>query len=241
VKYPWLESLWMKLSGKENFYHISKKSIGEEDAVFYEDRKRDGRGKYIVHEDQKKASKICAKKGNGNRYMEIHTHPGEGVYPSGHDLTRLLYYSDRIKTMGIAQTDPNTGEVLGYGFYKMRKNTPSIDEIGGPIKLDKSSHEATIRDSRNKLVKYNIQCKMIPANGYRFDKNSGEFIKKDDSSYSRILKYAAIFFAVAGLALFVPGITGNAIGNLGSASSNFIGVLLFVVGIVGLFFGLKKK
>ncbi|MFA5953091.1 MAG: hypothetical protein WC812_00705 [Candidatus Pacearchaeota archaeon] len=76
-----------------------------------------------------------------------------------------------------------------------------------------------------------------------FDEKFKDFLKRnsDNSSNLEGKVISSIFgiCALAGIYFGISGMTGAAIG-LTKASSSFLGVLLFVGGIAGLFFSLKK-
>jgi len=240
IKDPWRESMWMKLAGKNNFYHISKKDIRDEEDVFYGEKKENGRKKDMVYEDKKKTIKILKNKKHDAPYMELHTHPDASPYLSGNDIKRLLHQSYRIKTMVTAQTNSETGEVEGYAFYKRTKSTPSYSEVKDKITVRDSDGHATADSLKGALKKYGIKSRMVPAEGYRFDEDTGVFLKRDGGLISKLAASVLVCF-VAGLALFSPNITGNAIGNLASVTSNGIGGILIVAGLVGAFVAVKKK
>ncbi|MEK6918049.1 MAG: hypothetical protein AABW51_03810 [Nanoarchaeota archaeon] len=44
-----------------------------------------------------------------------------------------------------------------------------------------------------------------------------------------------------GLFFFVPNLTGNATGNLNASITNILGIALFVLGLVVVYFSFKKK
>ncbi len=87
-------------------------------------------GRNYTENDYEKISKIMGDS-DFERYTEVHNHPiprrmyeqGMGSIPSEHDFGGFLM-NDRIRTMVIAQQDPETGKVEGYYFFRKTKKTP---------------------------------------------------------------------------------------------------------------------
>lgn len=93
---------------------------------------------------------------------------------------------------------------------------------------------------RDALWKYKIKSRHVPAEGYEFDAYEGEFIKGKEDSLESKLSVVTLILLGTGLILLSPIITGNVIGNLNQNSSNLIGGILFVLGLVGSFILGKK-
>ena len=119
--------------------HSFIKYPGEEPADVTDYRKSKT---YRAKKDWTKSSKLIDSN-KGRRYTDIHTHPTSIDYvfgaskkrlsrikdsnalPSGTDL-RVFLKRDDLKTAVIAVRDSQTGEVLGYHFFRKTRNTPSF-------------------------------------------------------------------------------------------------------------------
>jgi len=88
-------------------------------------------------------------------------------------------------------------------------------------------------------AKYNLQYKFVPEKGYFFNQGSLRFEKK------KLEQIVSTVVAVGGFlgSLFFLGsnVTGNAIGNLSKNSGSGIGIILFLIGLAGVFFYFRKK
>jgi len=62
--------------------------------------------------------------------------------------------------------------------------------------------------------------------------------KKNKQLLNRSL---GIITLTSGLFFLSSNFTGNVIGSLNQTSSNLIGIILFLIGLFGAFFGLKQK
>jgi len=67
----------------------------------------------------------------------------------------------------------------------------------------------------------------------------GDYLRKP-SSLEKSLAVLSIGSVLAGIFFLSPNLTGNVIGNVAKNSGNILGGVLFILGIVGAFFTLKK-
>ncbi|MBU4070149.1 MAG: hypothetical protein KJ646_04165, partial [Nanoarchaeota archaeon] len=76
-------------------------------------------------------------------------------------------------------------------------------------------------------------------------KEAGEEInqqrQKRNSLESEVTVTIALAGVVSGLIFLSPNLTGNVIGNLSNSSSNIIGGVLFLIGLVGAFFSIRGR
>lgn len=188
--------------------------------------------------------------------------------PSGGDM-RTIIYNRGLKTSAIAVRDTRTGEVLGYNIIKKTKETPTVGSDDGTISLgfflkylvglDQYSRDAIGYDGKrakalNKndpaiarqayeelLDKYNLKSRFVPADKYKLNEQSTAFVPKDNSGLERkVAGIVASILLVSSIFFLYSNMTGNVIG-INKTSSNWIGGILFVIGLVGAFFYFKKK
>jgi len=89
--------------------------------------------------------------------------------------------------------------------------------------------------------KYHLQIKKVPAEGYFYEKGMGFLKKKKESKLEQKVIAASILSLFAGIILLSAGITGNAIADLSVSNSKTLGTVLFIIGLIGGFFLLKKR
>lgn len=192
------------------------------------------------------------------RYTDLHNHSVTGevhdeALPSADDMWVFLR-NGRNKTMAIAQQDSKTGEVQGYLILRKRKDTPSEgSKIGENAVVRRhelyryqhlsAQNPRVAMDELSK--KYNIQYRWVPAKGYelpseRTSQTGWRFVKKRSSLESSAVTVSVI--GLLGATFFLSSnFTGNVINNSNSIISNWIGGVLFVVGIVGFFAYFRKR
>lgn len=68
----------------------------------------------------------------------------------------------------------------------------------------------------------------------------GKLEGKPSSGLEKSLSVVSIGSIIAGIFFLSPNLTGNVIGNLTRSSSNILGIGLFILGIIGVFFTLKR-
>jgi hypothetical protein len=194
-------------------------------------------------------------------YSLLHTHPSKSldtplnkilrifgftekgyvssVTPSPADLYTFLS-QPKIKNMIIAQRDIKTGKVEGYFYARKPKGyTPNIsrDEITDRML---NSNGTGYEPTSAVMEGLNLKYKTIPAEGDEYDSSRERFEKK--SGIENKIQASIVSLSLIVSILFLSSnITGNAIGSLNQASSNFIGGFLFLFGLVGAFMYLRKK
>lgn len=67
------------------------------------------------------------------RFMEIHTHPfkSRGYRYASFQDCRIFFSNRNAKASVIAQTDPGTGELIGYSVYRKKKDFVSPRRLSG--------------------------------------------------------------------------------------------------------------
>ena len=85
--------------------------------------------------------------------------------------------------------------------------------------------------------KYGLKYRYVSAKDFSFDESSARFEK--ETLEGKVEAVVAITCLAISLIFLTSNITGNIIGS--STTSNILGVILLLVGIVGAFFWLKKK
>lgn len=228
VRRPGLESAYIKFPGK-NIRNISKK-----------------RRRTSVYSNGLMINKLLREEGKD--FLHAHTHPyipgkeSPNVLPSDNDWNNFLNIRKNQKTMIIAQQNGNTGEVEGYFIMRKTKNTQkNIDkaECFQDIRSYSQSSNYYLYTWLCALAeKYNIQYRFVPAEGYKFDRIS--FVPKEGLE-NKVAKAVSLSGFGSGTVLLSSNITGNVIGNLNQISLNWIGGVLFVVGLIAGFFWLKKR
>jgi len=182
------------------------------------------------------------------QYTQVHTHPvryGEktnGAMPSSADF-RVFLNDSLIKTMVIAQQNTKTGEVEGYMILRKKVKAPKEKQQLGRHSIPQYALAEIGRTDRVAEIKkiaqeYHLQYRWIPAKGYLLPKGGWSFRKK---GLEKIAITTAIIGVFTGLFLLSSNITGNVIGSLNRTSTNWIGVILFVIGLVGAFAYFKKR
>ena len=204
------------------------------------------------------------------RYMQIHTHPTEvdgkvrnSVIPSGPDLKNFLLEKDKLnRTRAIATREPDTGKVRGYTVIRKTNNTPRVgffDELKSligkgllsQIKRDTKEYSHLMSEYRaqgrldlmyktfeNFAEKYQLNYKLKASEGYTLSDAKTRFEKKKNLEG---IALTAMFGLLGAIFIFYSNFTGNVIGNNVNSNSNLIGMVLFIVGIVGTFIYFKKN
>lgn len=202
-------------------------------------------------------------KHRGSPYMDIHTHKYTGglnsmlYFPSSEDI-KLFLSNRKAKMMVIATRKEKTGEVLGYYILRKTKETPKVTSWISEIdKPGSSAHELAISylshslglvssynyakkhiDLLDKIKKeYHLQERILPTKGYAAYK--GEFYKPNN--LEKMAEAAVFVMFFAGLFFLSSNVTGNVIANLNKITMNILGIILFALGIVGLFFYSRRR
>jgi hypothetical protein len=223
-KKPWLEQMYLKFPGNE-LTDVAR------------DRKRGA-----VSFSMEKTMGALSKYGKG-AYSNLHTHPHkygikDQALPSADDLGAFLNQSQE-KTMAIVSQNKRSGKVSGSFLIRKKNHTygSNFDEsrVSGLLDGYKKSSADEKRSALEGLSdKYRLQFRQLDA--------EGKTIHQYNSSKVPRFSAVGLMIAVASGAFFLsPTLTGNAIGNLTTTTSNIIGAGLFVVGIVGSYSYFRKK
>ena len=203
-----------------------------------------------VKVDRTKVEKLLKDRSN-KKYSTIHTHlhntPGVG-FPSEKDIETFLM-DDNSKSMYIAQMDENTWKVKGY--FCLRKTGKTK-----PYEIDQKINKEVFKDIEDSRFvyglnigrgeemtgldyvakKHHLRFRMIPAKGYVFNKSiyENKFVKKDDLEKKVEASIISILF-ICSLFFSSYNITGYSIANLPHSILNGISVILFLLGLVGVY------
>ena len=199
-------------------------------------------------DEEKKARVLKDRKS----YSSLHTHPyGDrrkrwdiGIRPPAEPSFGDIFFflkNSKEKYSHIAQTDEDTGEVGGYvTLAKTKKTDAALKKLAPEDAYPVITRENYDRDLRGIISNYHIQVRYSPAKGYKFDNEKIMFVKQEGlerklSAITTILGFLASLFFLS------SNFTGNVISNLTLKTSNIIGTILFLVGLIGAFFYFKKR
>jgi len=205
------------------------------------------------------------------KYSGIHTHRFSDlrkarVFASYDDVKSLLGNPHK-KTEIIAYKNRNSGEIVGCLILKKTKVTPQFkDRIGMNhlkerllsyrINLDSSQQmnsgvQAYLFDALKAVAgEFRFSVKFVPSTGYDFDTTRGITYLKEEGNNSeheeksleqRIFPMLAIGSIVASLSFLSSNLTGNAIADLSLSISNWIGGVLFLVGVCAAFTYFRRR
>jgi hypothetical protein len=142
-------------------------------------------------------------------------------------------------------------EKTGAGAFKtMRGLIKSLEDI----KPQRITYHACGKTEKEAKTKDKLYARELNRSGYSLRYTSDEVYLKDNNTHmyggpiriwwlknkrpdlEEIAFVTSIILFFTGLFFLYPNLTGNAIGNLTKTSSNFIGGMLFILGVAGLFF-----
>ncbi|MEK6935369.1 MAG: hypothetical protein AABW67_01135 [Nanoarchaeota archaeon] len=129
--------------------------------------------------------------------------------------------------------------------YEGQENTKK--EIKEELKayMSDSSEDRSPKKTLEELKKFtenhDLGYRFVPAKGYEFNEDQLSFALKNKKTLEvKVASIIGISF-LASIILFSSNITGFAIANLTPRTSNLIGVMLFIIGLIGTFYYFKKK
>jgi hypothetical protein len=197
-------------------------------------------GKNSVYTDEEKLKSLLKNSGR-NKYTVVHTHT-IGVFPSLDDFANFLN-NKAYQTMVIAQRSKE-GKVEGYGVFRKTARTPGFS-LADPLilmGLEGISYLSPLASLGMVVQGYNLKCRFVPVKGYTLNKRL-KFVEKNKESEleGKFAATASIVGILAGLFFLSSNLTGNVIANISQSSSNVLGAVLLVVGLVAGFFWVKKK
>lgn len=154
---------------------------------------------------------------------------------------------------GVLRKVKNSGVEVGQMDYSGKEHWPThLPWTGGRGGVKK------IYDSRGKILYDNSHIVGDHYGGSKAENSAENFYRTfekgvDEPGYegllqqmrasrkeSGILAFLSVGAIIAGIVFLSPNLTGNAISNLSSSSSNILGGILFLLGVVGAFFYTKK-
>lgn len=214
----------------------------------------------IVFRDTKKIERLYKESG-GKKYLEIHTHTPRHyddlwsnfwaspttILPSYGDFR--LFLGKKMRGILIAQIEKN-GEVAGYLYLRKPANFKEIDlEHRKNIEErydEKYAYDNSIKRSFHKFVKrYGIKYRFIPAKGFKLDWMGRGFVrmkrKQEAGSLEKKVTVIMGLSFIASILFLSSNITGFAIANLTQKTLNTIGVILFIIGLIGAFYYFRRK
>lgn len=187
----------------------------------------------------------------------------------GSDIRSFLY-NPGWKSEPVAVRDPKTGKLLGYNVLKKTKMTPvpPVDiDLVSPQEFDEKMSKwkyadqiyedaENFDDIRMKALihhnpsearraydmlikKYHLKSRFVPAKDYQVNDTGTAFETK--KLESRVAAVAASIFLISSIFFLSANLTGNIIASLNPSTSNLIGEILFILGIIGAFFYLRNK
>lgn len=224
VKFPWLESGYMKYPENEIVKSDTKRELASVEIVYHKNRFRSN---------------------------VIHTHQNliNDVRPSRTDIINFLTIPE-FKLMAIAQTNFFTGKVKGYLVVRKTKKTSPLKNrrqvpYAFPIPYTKyflsGNYNLTKDYLKNICKNFSLQYRVIPAKDYVVGKSGFRFVKKESKLEDKVAGIISLAGLGLGIFFLSSNISGNVVGSLNQTSSNWIGGILFIVGIVAGFFWLRNK
>jgi len=135
----------------------------------------------------------------------------------------------------LATMIKNTRNRHHYSKFSKKLRISDISEdYESRFRAKKGNFEEAIKPFIDEL---DLQYRFVPAQGYYFDRQ--RFREKGLENKALALILCATF--IISILFSSTNLTGNAIGNLNSNSTSAIGIILFLVGLIGTFFYFRKK
>lgn len=195
------------------------------------------------------------KSGGHKDYIGVHNHPHIPTqtisgFPSASDL-KHFFLNRKMNGTVIAQRDNHTGKLMGYTLLLKGKNFKKAKLLS-----DEELNSYSGNLTRNNLT-YNIKnsydeirqlardkrfgLKFIPARGFYFNKSTGSYEKTERGLEKKamiILGIAGFIFSIFFLSF---NFTGNVVSNEMKHDGNILGIISFLVGIIGLFLHFRRR
>ena len=176
--------------------------------------------------------------GEGFYRKQLYTYHKERYYQG----KKVLKASevDPIKTAALAHKLMEDGIERGYITYSFL-GAQLYEKIGkGRKAIPRLLKTAEIGIKKGWLGRYQLELVYSKIESF-IKKNAG----KREPSVSSLEKKFAVFivFIIGGIALSLGSlaITGNAVSNLTQTTPGLLGILLFITGLVGMFFYFRRK
>lgn len=156
-------------------------------------------------------------------------------------------YKDRHKgVIGKLKLLPIIGKTIQL-IYRTRKFEKNFNKSAKPLRDSDEFYETPSLDALDEFCKkYNLRYKFVPAKDYQFDSQTLSFQKKLDleqraSLTGIILNILSISSFLISFIFLTSNLTGKVIWNLNKTNSIGISFIFFMLGLMFLFFFLKKK
>ncbi len=250
-----IEDVYAKFPGKEMVKISAPMSF--EDRWFYRE--------HGTSPDMKKLKKLY-KQYDKKKYQILHTHPTAETtsyrsLPSGADL-KFFLKDNATKTMIVAQRDVHSGDLGGYFIIRKGRDFKPPAKIFSSLlskkrkEIDKRMEqydkdiekgerpEEAYKDLLKISDKYDLKVRIAPVKGYRFSKQRGQFVSRGNSKKRTLESKVASVIGISLLAsiLFSSSVlTGFTISNLTQKTSNIMGIILFIIGLIGSLYYFKRK
>ncbi|MDD5192234.1 MAG: DUF308 domain-containing protein [Candidatus Nanoarchaeia archaeon] len=88
--------------------------------------------------------------------------------------------------------------------------------------------------------KYHLQHKILSAKNYHPNESKSSFVKRENKSLDSRLAAASIIGLLGAIFFLSPNLTGFAIANLAPKTLNMIGIIFFVIGLIGAVYYFRK-
>jgi len=159
----------------------------------------------------------------------IHTHPytkGEewNAIPSHVDIREFLRRESKMDA--VAQRDSSTGKVMGYTFLrKTRKYEEHVQDSSHLRKtlfvdlkkiVNSTEFPEGLDEYLDKIKNEHIKIRFVPAPGYKFDKETGNYVPKEKSLEGTVITAIIASFVLVAVFLnknLTGFITSNPIQN----------------------------
>ncbi|MEI7719387.1 MAG: hypothetical protein WCI72_05950 [archaeon] len=177
----------------------------------------------------------------GRALGELSREDGRGHYENPAPGTSLQIATEIVQR--AVDSDGLKIGVSSYNFVPLSQWDPN--EANGPwIKYDETTHgrklygRADTREER-KISRSNIAY--LKTIGETLGKEIREEKERRQNLEQRASSTTAVIAFIGSLFFTTSTFTGNAIGTLSNSTTNLIGIILFLLGMVGIFFYIRKN
>jgi hypothetical protein len=107
---------------------------------------------------------------------------------------------------------------------------------------ENKSPKKTLEELKKFAENHDLKYRFVPVKGYEFNEDQLSFALKDQKELeAKVASIIGISSLIFSLLFLSSTLTGFTISNLSQSSSNLIGLILFLVGLLGAFIYFKKK
>lgn len=202
------------------------------------------KGKQIGHEVGRVTLRLTAEDMNKCYAVGyINKKPGK-IYLAGWDtLLPFLYIDDVPKLNQTHEYRPTSKLLANHRQYMEDKSQDEKVFWNEYLERKKKGIKEKI-NLTGRIVRYPEQRER--ARGYITDlkkigREAGEELAQSKNLENKVLSVIAIAGFWAGIFFLSPIVTGNAVGNLNQTSSNWIGGILFIVGLISAFVYFRRR